>query len=763
MDKKLSFSPQAGREIVDALIEALVLGIIFIVPLWFAYFFPTYNIFEFNKLSVFSFLLWPLFFLTVVRMVIWPGKLALSPRTFFRRYWLVPTIFITGLILLLFFSTDPVRSFFGTIERQQGLSSQLYYFLWFILLGRYFLADKSGVKLRRAVLAAAISATVVAIYGSLQFLGIDFLTWPHPPYLTKRTFSSLGQPNFLASWLLLVGPLSLYFYRTTKPFLGRAFWLGAFLLQFICLFLTSSRGGLIGLLAVMLVAGSYWLAKSAWPRLRKGALVIAVLLLTTLSIFIFDVVSGGRIREMQDITKGSLAARVYIYQAAFNAWQDRPWFGYGLENSENIFIRYYSRDWGVYGDVGQTADRAHNFILDHLITGGVVELGLFVMLLYFFYRLWRENIKSEQENYLSWAFFLGAIGYLASLLVGFTIVTGEIYFWFFLAALVAIHVRGQVGYQDGSWPKKSIRDIIVIFLVVVVTLAVTVSGLWRQARNLVADHYFQKVFMALAAEEYFTAVVLDDYLTEQRVNPVFQESYNAIFVASLSDTYSEITELPVKHVLRTKLESVRQTMSSRNHQNRLAQARISRLLGDYSQAEKQLEEIIKLTPAWPASYYEQGILRLTASNPTGAITSLSQTLSNLPELSDSRLNSEHYLDVSHHRYLAYRRRAEAHFQLKDYQAAALDYEAAYLSNPSDYSLLKKIGDTYYLQGNLEAAIIYSQRGLIRHPQDYAWPLALAALYKEKGDLEAARSYFQMAFDLSPDNEELIRLRASYLE
>lgn len=760
MDIKFRFNQNSGKEIIDVLIEALILGVIFLVPLWFSYFFPTYNIFELNKMILLRSFIWLILFFIVVRVVIWPPDLAVSAGKFFRRYWLVPTIFILGLTSLLLFSSDPVRSFFGTIERQQGLSSYLYYFLWFVLLGPHFINDYQGRKIRRAIITAALSATAVSVYGILQFLGIDFLTWPVPPHLTLRTFSSLGQPNFLASWLLLVGPISLYLFYSSRGFLLRCAWLIAFAGQLACFFMTGSRGGLLGLLAAVLVVVIFLFIKSPWPKFKKIFLASAVFLFFIGTVVIFDFISGGRIREMKDISYGSLGARVNIYQAAVSAWQERPWLGYGLENEENIFIKYYSRDWGVYGQVGQTADRAHNLFLDHLLTGGVAELSLFSLLIGFFFWLWHKNIISGKEVALTNCLAIGVLAYLFSLLVSFTIVSGEVYFWLFLAILVAINL----GYSYKSASFKPLKYFWVgrVFIIVFV-LVLSMSGLSRQVRNLSADHYFQKIYNALAEKNYFTAIVLDEYLSEQQVNSVFQESYDAIWVAALSDDYPLLEDLSTRFVLQNKLDEVRRSMSLRNHQNILSQARISRLLGNYEEAQLYLNKLIKITPAWPGTYYEQGLLRLTTHDLSGAIFSFDKVLDNLPDLEDKRLNIEHYQNVAHHRYLAYRRRGEANQGLGNYEASFYDYESAYLSNPDDYSLLKKIGDSYYLRGDIDKAIEYSQRGLSRNPKDYIWPLALASLYKERGDLDKAKIYFQAAWELAPDKTQLLNLKPEYLE
>ena len=89
------------------------------------------------------------------------------------------------------------------------------------------------------------------------------------------------------------------------------------------------------------------------------------------------------------------------------------------------------------------------------------------------------------------------------------------------------------------------------------------------------------------------------------------------------------------------------------------------------------------------------------------------------------------------------------------------YQIAYLNNPVDFTLFKKIADTYYLRGNLDEAIKYNERGFSRSPKDYNWPLALASLYYEKKELVRALKFLNDALNLSPDNQELINLKKKF--
>lgn len=762
MENKWRLNSLSGREILDKLAEGLILGVIFLIPLWLAYLFPTYNIFELNKAVLFRSLVWLLFAVTVVRQIFYPSWMVLQFKHLFQRYWFWPTLVIIISSALVFLSDNPALSFYGTPERQQGLISYWAYFSWFILVSINFFIDRDGQKIGRAVKVATLSATLVAVYGILQVLNIDFIEWPYQPHITLRTFSTFGQPNFLASWLLLVAPLSLYLYSQSRWLLGRFFWFLVFILQVVSFFLTGSRGGFLGLLLVGLAALVFWVVKGNWSRVRKTAVVGVFVLLALTSLIVLDVLSDGRIREMKNISYGSLGARVMIYEAALDAWLEKPLFGYGLENGEAVFIKYYAPDWGIYGTVGQTADRAHNLFLDALLSGGVIGLLALLILICFFFRLFYKNWHQKKNHLLSLALAVGVAGYFFSLLVSFTIVSGEVYFWFFLAILVALNQSTNDSPQSSRETRSGgILMKIAKVLLVLAFLALAALGARREIKLLVADHYFQVIYVTLATKDYFTTLVLDGYLNEQRVNPINQEAYNIFWAGALSEFYPTVKELAPKFVLRQKLEWLDANLPARGYQHLLAKARVSRLLENYEAADSYLEQVINISPLWPKTYYEQGNLRLAQGDLSGAIESYATVLASLPPADDWRLNEEHKRDVLHHRYLALSRLGDVHFQQQNYAAAASDFNEAFASNPQDYSLLKRSGDAYYLLGDMDRAISYSERGLSRNPKDYVWHLALAALYHERGDKLKALEYLKTAQELEPDNEQLKTLEEEY--
>jgi tetratricopeptide (TPR) repeat protein len=470
----------------------------------------------------------------------------------------------------------------------------------------------------------------------------------------------------------------------------------------------------------------------------------------------------GRFSGLLDLRGGSLAARVNFYQAAADAIVKKPFFGYGLENSGEVFIKYYEPDWGVYGDVSATTDKAHNLVLDIILASGFVGLVFFTIFYYYFFRLVKENIAQHKMANLSLALALGAAGYLFSLLFSFTIVTGEIYFWSFLALLVVINAIGKG--SSLSTIKSKLNPVaagIIKWLMIIIILIGVSWGIIFEFRNLTADHYFDKFYYALNQEQYLTAFVLAEYTAQERANPINQAYYNRFLGDKLSDFYPDLKELSVKKISQAQLEDLNKKIPASGYENIYVKAKINSILGNYREAEKYFREIFSLTPYWPKTYIDFGRSLVRERRFSEAVISYQLAASNLPDLNDSRLNNPHREVLNLYRKIIFTELGDIYFYLKNYSEAEKNYQLAYIADVRDFTLFKKIADTYYLRGNLKKALEYNERGASRSPLDFNWFLSISTLYKEMGNKEDSLNYFNQALKLAPEEKILLDLKSSY--
>lgn len=774
----LNFSLKKER-ILEIASETVYLLAIFLVPIWFAYLFPIFNMFEFSKLILFRLLFWSLFLITFSRFFLLyrRGERLLVWRFSLWRSFVAPLILIIGLGISIFFSFNWEQSLFGSYERQQGWLSYLFYFSWSVLLYLNLLWPKIGKtvisrqelfsRIKRILKVICASASLVALYGILQIMNIDFLTWPEPPYLTGRTLSTFGQPNFLASFLLLIIPVVIYLAYEAKNFIWRFVYLLLASAQLICLFFTSSRGGLVALMMAVALFILYLVLTSRLSLRIKSALVVGAIMLGLLGVAFLELVTPGRIKASLDLSGGSLAARVFFFQAASEAALDKPLFGYGLENSSEVFIKYYERDWGVFGTVSSNTDRVHNLILDIILTTGFFGLLLFTLWYYHFFRLGWQGIKHEEKEVknLLIALFLGALAYVFSLLFSFTIVGGEIYFWTFFALLAALTLGSKEAplLVKNNKIKKSYLRLPYLGLFFVIIL----SG-WQIKQNLsawMADYYQNEVFATTSQGDLLLGALISEEARLSAINPVIRDYYGYYVGDKLAGycRLGEFRDLSEEKLIEMKLEKLLASLPDKGYRNLLFKARAAACLDNRPLADYYFDLINNLAPEWPLGYIERGHYLLKYGELSGAEYYYRLADINLPDINNDKLNDEHRLSVSQNKFIIYSSLGNGYFQQGVYKRALDFYTLAFKHRPEDYTILKKIADCYYLKGDLESAQRFVRQGLQANPKDYNWWLALAALEFEDKSIESALSNLEQALKLAPTDKQnqIKELRNNY--
>jgi hypothetical protein len=180
--------------------------------------------------------------------------------------------------------------------------------------------------------------------------------------------------------------------------------------QVIVVVLCQARGAFFGMLAGLSVTAFALLARRrAWKAL---ALVAAVLIVVALFVALLNVPTSplaalratpllGRLSHLADVRHGTPGwFRLQVWQGTFDGWRRqlegealipglpphvRSLVGYGLETQLLTLDRLALPYLGVLrargeGWTGQyLADRAHNIVLDHLLTSGLIGVGLWAL------------------------------------------------------------------------------------------------------------------------------------------------------------------------------------------------------------------------------------------------------------------------------------------------------------------------------------------------------------------------------------------------
>jgi len=604
-----------------------------VTPLFFNYFYPA-NI-DLYKLVIFK-----IFTLLLLFAVVWQFsefKIDITKKNL-KSLW-PPILLFIFLIISLFFSADITTSWLGSYNRREGLISWLFYGLWAILLVFHLSqgseAEKKN-KIYRLLIVSASAGFLVSVYAIMQFFGLDFVTWSEIPALTGRSISSFGQPNYLACWLVIVLPLTAYLFSSAKNNWLRYLWLIFFITELAALFSTGSRAAFL----VFLITSIPWLIwyfaqNKILSRRKIFIFILSGLAILVLFIRFLFISNPQRFQELTDFKKGSAFVRAELWQAGLKAISKKPLLGYGLDNQPEAYVEYYKTDWAVYARPNTYSDRAHNLILDILLTSGIIGLAFFIYFFRWLYlNLWRASLKGKNKALA--AFLLWSLtAYLASLLFNFSVPATNIYFWLIVSLSVILSDEPLLSFKAEQKISELSRLILIL-----TAAALFIYGSTVELGRLTADYYYSKAITAASTSEYFTVLVLNNYISETQPDKTAISFYGQELSLRLIEVLPKIRDKSNISAIKGYLALTNQFIPESNFENKFVKAFIFGILGNTQDSERLFTNLISLSPELPKLYLAWGDVLLFNNNYGGAKIKFEQARNLLPSVNNPYINSE---------------------------------------------------------------------------------------------------------------------------
>ena len=267
-----------------------------------------------------------------------------------------------------------------------------------------------------------------------------------------RSQGPIGEKNRYAQVLLVVLPLGVMLALGERRRGFRLLAIGSTLLILSGMATTYSRGAILGLVAMILVAVLLRYVKFRHLLLMGGLLVAMLVAFPHYGERLLDLqgltgLSGTQSRIDVQGDTGNLRGRATSTLAAFLVWADHPLVGVG----RGQFYQYYEEYAGEVAGTGvdprinfeggrQAHDLYASVLADTGTLGFVCFMGMFGVILRDLYRARRKWLADRPDvAHLAMGFFLALVGYLASG-IGLHL-SYERYLWFLLAlAAVAAHL-----------------------------------------------------------------------------------------------------------------------------------------------------------------------------------------------------------------------------------------------------------------------------------------------------------------------------------
>ena len=322
---------------------------------------------------------------------------------------------------LLYFAAilfSALFSLFGSGASSASITTSILYLS--SILFTFIIANSFNDKKRlyHLINTFVYSTFIMSVYGIYQFIKrvpvdttqVDQTTGGASMSM-GRVSSTLGNPNVLAGWLILVIPFMVSFFFIAKGFWRKLLFFPVVAAAIACLTLTLSRSGWVGLV----VAAAVYLFLLNW-RLIPVFIVLGVASLPFMPRFILDRMT----------TIGADTSSVYrfsLWAGSFRMALDN-WLtgiGIGLEYFQRYFKNY------IYMQYDQNPVHSHMLILQIWLESGICAVFSF---LWFCIRLIKKALLSSVSgagksdiDYLIMACISSVVGFLA---LGFFE-----YVWFF--------------------------------------------------------------------------------------------------------------------------------------------------------------------------------------------------------------------------------------------------------------------------------------------------------------------------------------------
>ena len=287
---------------------------------------------------------------------------------------IITLVFITSLLVSLFFTDVFLVGFIGDTQRRNGFLS----YLTLVVIFLFTAVRMNFFYIIRMIKGSIIVGGILSFYGLQQLAGRDFVNWNNP---YNAMISTLGNPNFASALLAILTLISIF--ALLLETINRAYKflaLTVLLMSVIAIYQSNSRQGLLVLtFGLMCYATLYSLF-----NLRKFKKVILIAISSAVIFITLGMLQIGPLADL--LYKESVSVRGYYWRAAIEMFRSHPITGIGLDRYAGFFKEYREIGYPLKYGFDLTSSNAHNVFLQMFCTGGILSgLSYLILLFYIFY------------------------------------------------------------------------------------------------------------------------------------------------------------------------------------------------------------------------------------------------------------------------------------------------------------------------------------------------------------------------------------------
>ena len=274
----------------------------------------------------------------------------------------------------------------ASVSRQGSLLGGLLSILFMLFSIVLINSVNTKKQLRLLVFLFVCAGVLVSFYGFYQFLFPSQFSgvWHDVDMFSDigfRVYSTLGNPNVLGEYLLLIIPLAFAGVIVKKKPLEKLFFLACTGIMMLCLVLTYSRGCYVGIMvafAVFLVL------------IDRRFIFLGIVILLLMPFFLPETILN-RFLSIGNLEDSSTSYRLYIYLGTLAMLKDY-WLS-GIGPGTDAFNKVYPS----YAYNGISAPHSHNLFLQVLCDTGICGLIVFLGIIYQYFKATCSALTRERS------------------------------------------------------------------------------------------------------------------------------------------------------------------------------------------------------------------------------------------------------------------------------------------------------------------------------------------------------------------------------
>ncbi len=632
-------------------------------------------------------------------------------------------IFVGVIILTSFLGINFERSFWSTYERMTGIFTFFHLLAFFVILSSVFKKREDWDK----ILSVSIIVGVLLCLYVLTAGGRE---------ISSRGGGTIGNTSFMAAYLLfdIFFALILFFGKKTS---GWRTFSGLSLFLLISVLLTSTaRGAIISFLGGMVLFLLGYLVLSEKKQLKKTGIFL-LLFLVFLGVILL-IYQPSFVRNTIKTTLREMKSRFVVWEKAWKGFLERPIFGWGPENFNVVFTKFFNSCIFLSEYGGEIwFDRAHNIILDTLVTTGIV--GLLSYLLIFavsIFGLLRVYLKEKEDIFSFLGMMVLFIVYFFQNLLVFDMISSYTVFFLslgFVSFLIEKEETSSVQFSEKPF------NSFLISLILILTCLLLYFGNIQPANSAVNT----------------VKVILPSYNLEEVMGffkkslNTFMERYEVREQFSLRVYKAGFEQKESEEILSSAFELAEEQMEESIRKNPLdfrphlffGKLYFSDYYFSHNEeklilAEKILEKAIELSPTNQQGYWYLGEVKRAEDEHQAALDLFEKAIDLEPRLG----RSHWYLSVLYKMKGEYEKALE---KTKDAQAAGYNWKR-------NLNELKSVAEIYDILGDDLSLVALYEEALQIYPQEAELWANLAASYANLGEIDKAKEAAKKVIEINPD-------------